>query len=186
MLKTDNWLFKLILIFNILCILVCDIASVKDIIDPASTPFMQVGGACSIVALLAALYYILMGYSKNASAYYKLYGALYALSALVSIFNVSHNNQATVYTTVLSALVFAFVLVMTLSRDLGKRNSFIICGLTFACAAIQVVLGFVDIPATNEEKPLIIIRLVAGVVMASMLGVMTFAKYVDKAQRHTK
>ena len=129
-----------------------------------------------------------MGYSKNASTYYKLYSVLYALSALVTVLSVVFTEGKTDLGVILSTAIFAFVLTIATGKDLGKRNSYLLCTFTLVCAVAQLVVSCVtNFPAgdSNAMKTLFVIRLASGIVMASMLFIMTYAKYVDKKARHS-
>lgn len=142
-----------------------------------------------IVALVSALFYIFLGYKKDAAHYFKLFLYLFALAQLVSIVNATFNPEHTTLSVALAALTYAPVLILASAKDLGRRVSLILCGIVIAVYLFIFVGAAFTYPGSlrgdTSFGTFVLIRDGALLLLSLIMGVITFAKYVDKAERHT-
>lgn len=188
MFKISSKLFRVIVVFILLGVVFGIGVNVRNIADPNAEKLVQLCGIVSIIALMAALYYIILGYGKNAAVYFKFYLWLFDFSALLSIIGAGIKMGNTL-DLIAASVIFALVLVMAIGKDLGKRNSTIICSVVFALAVLRfaAVAAFdSSLLADSQNGLTYIFRLITTVVMASVMWIMTYAKYADKDSRKTK
>ena len=189
-----NVLFLLMMIINLVGGLVCLFGNVLIITSDLVNLFMKVSSVLSVLALIAGMAYIFMGCKKSAVKFFRGFMALYALNAVANIANASQSEIGTASTPVLgllvNAVVFGLLIVMSVGEDLGKKKSFLVAGLIFAFGVASLIYTIVIAPGVaaggSELGSLYIIRSAANLCLASMMGVMTFAKYRDKTRRGTK
>ena len=178
MLRTDKPIYKVILILNLLFIAAGIVFSVIGITNADMNATRIISHVAAIACLAFAGFYILSGYAKNAAKYYKVYGALLAVIFIVSILSGSVNSGIPlgIMTMILSLVV---VLVLLLSENLGKTKSFALCGL-LVIFNVVLLIGGQDMSVTS------IITKLVKIDLACLYGIMTYAKYLDKAERGTK
>jgi len=140
----------------------------------------QVECLCFFAALIYAAYYILSGYSKNAAKYFKTYCGVFAVAMLAAL---AANGTESVgyFSTLFSAIAFALVLILMLSKDLGKELSMYACCGLIACLAVVMIFS-ASAGADTAALGLCLVQLILGLT----LTLMTVAKYIDKAARGTK
>ncbi len=190
MLKLDNALYKVILIFNLILAAASGVGGLYVIVNPGGSSAMTTAAdLCLLIAIFAALYYIFLGYRKNAARYFKFYTVFFAFSALFSSIGAGTHGDA-LQLIICPALVVVLVGVMTFVPNLGKKNSLLICTLTIIFCAVNLVIGVVDfrggITSGEDYAIATLIRVIAGLVLAVLLTLMTTAKYLDKAERGSK
>lgn len=178
MLRTDKPIYKVILILNLLFIAAGVVFSVIGIANADMNATRIISHITAIASLVFAAFYILSGYRKNAAKYYKVYGALLAIVFLISILSASVNSRGSIGTMVAS-LSLVLVLVLLLSENLGKAKSLILCGLLVIINVVLLAIG------QNATATTVIAKLVK-IDLVCLYGIMTYAKYLDKAERGTK
>ena len=180
MLRTDKPIYKVILVFNLLLIAAAVVLSIIGINGEGATLTRMLATVVRLFALLFAGFYLLSGYSKNAAKYYKTFGIIYALTIVVGIITCI-TNTVFVMDIICSVLLLIGILVLVSVKNLGKTKSFVICAFLVALQIACVVLVYL------EGDPIIVkIDMFMGVDLACLYGIMTYAKYLDKAERGTK
>ena len=187
MLKTDKTIYKVIIIFNLLCLVAGLLAGVYILISPAQNWVLKISGLISMAAMIAAGYYLVAGYSKAGAKYYKVYTAVFLISQAVAFVN-AVCSTGEVMLGLLEALTLAFILTLLLSKDLGKKTSYWLCGLAVFCTVLEMVLvlalpGIAEVLAEAKALAPVVCRLAISVLLSCLLGIMTAAKYLDKAER---
>ena len=181
MLRTDKTIYKVILILNLLFIVAGIVLCVIGIASPDASATRIIMRIAAIVCLIFAAFYILNGYTKNAAKYYKVYGALLAIKHLTGILSGSIES-GTPFGIMILSLSLVIVLVLLLSENLGKTKSFILCGLN-----VILGVGLLLYSVIKGNIPTILIMSnIVNIDLACLFGIMTFAKYLDKAERGTK
>lgn len=127
------------------------------------------------VATMFALFYVSMGYKKNAALAYKLFLWVFAVALLARIACTSSRVVAT-----LAAVGLVFIVVLATYQNLGNaKSTWIGLGLMatqLACLIINIVL---------KVGPLSIVVAVDFLILSVVTWVLIFAKYADKEARGT-
>lgn len=180
MLRTDKPIYKVILVLNLLFIVVGIVTCVPSFKDTQDV-FSLIGLAMTVLDLIFAGFYIINGYRKDAAKYYKIYGLLLAVKYTIIV--VHSIILGSLPFEIFNALTLVIVLVLTLSSNLGKNKSFILCGLLVILRVICFVIRIALIQATNINS---ILSHMANIDLVCLYGIMTYAKYLDKTERGTK
>ena len=180
MLKTKKPLYKVVVVFNLLCIVFCLVAAALSMFVENAGKAFTLDAVFIILAMMAAAYYMLGGYSKNAAKYYKVFAAFAALSGLVTLITTCLNGNGALF-VICDAIVFAIILYMTFSLNQGKKRSLSFCGI----AVVLRVVGLIAFLVVGNASGVVVMRYVSYIILACLLGIMTFAKYVDKDARGT-
>lgn len=155
-------------------------------------PIFVIGACEGVLGCLAALFYALKGYSKNAAKYYKLYMVFVFLNyqMAVSSSGIRVTGLGGGLLGAACCLLAAFALTLALSHDLGKTTSMILCWGMVAVSFGIIVVMFLEHPGVfrggNITSTAAIIRACSNCFLAHIALVMTYAKYKDKEVRGTK
>ena len=179
MLRTDKPIYKVILVLNLLLIVVGVAVSIKDI--NITNTIGTIYTVLDVLALLFALFYIIYGYRKNAAGYYKAFGYLYLLSRVSEVAKIYDKNRPALF-YILFGIVFVLLLVLVFGKDLGKKKSFILCGVI---VLVELIDFFCTFNATGRFNLGAEVKLV-DLDLACLYGILTYAKYLDKTERGTK
>ena len=180
MLRTDKPIYKVILVFNLLLIAAAVVLSIIGICGEVATAIRIISTVIRLLALLFAGFYILSGYSKDAAKYYKLFGIVYLLSTVLGLISCI-SNTPTVLSVICYVLTIIGILALAFAKDLGKTKSFIICAVL---VVLQIAL---TVSVYLQADPAIVkINMFISIDLACLFGIMTYAKYLDKAERGTK
>ena len=179
MLRTDKPIYKAILVFNLLLIAAAVVLSVIGLNGDGTTITRIISVILRLLTLIFAGYYILSGYIKDAAKYLKLFGILYMSSMAVQMISCLTNTAFTM-DIIINVLIILCIFALAFAKDLGKTKSFAIC-------AILVILHIVwTVVVYSEGDPTIVkINMFMGIDLACLYGIMTYAKYLDKAERGT-
>ena len=127
-----------------------------------------------ILALTAALFYCLLGYSKPASPFFKIFLYLFTFySFITAIYDVNYLLQ------VIDIIQFGLICGLSLSINLGKTRSYIYTALFIVCAIVSNIIF------TVESHTGLSASIISELVLMMILGIMVYAKYQDKAARGT-
>ena len=180
MLRTDKPIYKAILVFNLLLIVAAVVLSVIGMSGEGATITRILSAVIKMLGLLFAGFYIILGYRKDAAKYYKIFGLLYMLSIVAGIISCL-SNTFSITMIICEVLIIVDVFALIFVKDLGKTKSFVICAIL---VSLQIVLTAL---AYSESDPSIVkINTFIGIDFACLFGIMTYAKYLDKAERGTK
>ncbi len=178
MFRTDKPIYKVILILSIVLIVAALVASIYYI-SIVNEPLELVSLILKVITLIYAIYYMFFGYSKNAALYFKFFLALvtitFAFQVVIAVF-----YELSSVATLLWVLSFAIMFVLTTGLDLGKKKSFIYCAILLAVNIIYIIVMLFVNPAIELLSAVVIF------ILACLVSVMTYAKYLDKTERGTK
>ena len=188
--EKKKWYYLPVMLINLFAILLSSILNVKVFTLAKSITVLKISAGLILISLLACLYYILRGASKNANVSYKLYLLLIALSFTFSSFCATKIDiGSTLVGTLLNLLCALLVAVLALKKDFGKSNSLIVCGVIFTIKMILFILSITgNYGAEFRDTYLISVfnyNALAGLTLASVIGIGTYAKYADKQERHS-
>ena len=89
----------------------------------------------------------------------------------------------------MNEIVLILLLVLLFVKNLGKKTSFIICGVIFAIKAVIFILCVTTFPGALFNGDVLgsayNFKSLAGLTLAAVTGICTYAKYVDKDERNT-
>jgi len=169
-------------VVSVLALICIAAALVFSFVSVVSTQFGAVQQAAVLLRIAALIYaalYILTGHSKTNAASYKIFGYVFALAQIAGLAAASSRGAA--YTSLLlSALILALILILTVSKDLGKSNSLTLCGVLFLLTVLHSVMmiGSFGVSALGGQ--------LVKLLLALLYDLMTVAKYQDKAARGSK
>lgn len=182
MLKAKNGLYKFILILNLLLIVAGIAGSVFTMINKDAGAWLQFTGLAAILGFVSAVYYVFMGYSKDAAKYYKEFVALFVIFELVRTVAIGAQYQAGLLAA-FAAVAYGCGVALLFGKDLGKNCSFWLAGVAIICS-----IGSIVAAASMNAEMKFFELMMSGCQFALtfMLGTMTYAKYLDKEARGTK
>ena len=178
MLRTDKPIYKVILILNLLFIVAGIVFSIIGFTNANMNTTRIISNIADIACLVFAAFYIFGGYTKSAAKYYKMFGVFLAVRFFISVLSGSVNSKPTL-SIMVATFSLVLILVLLLSENLGKTKSFVLCGLLVIIQLVLLIVG------KDKSVGFIISNLVRQD-LACLYGIMTYAKYLDKAERGTK
>lgn len=179
--ETKKSLYMAIMIFNLLFMAVAIVANIYAMIFvEIDAAFMRFSCVAGILALISAYVYVIKGAGKDSANYFKIFVYMFALSEFVYMIGSSNVSR---FVCAYNAIAFSLILVIGLSKDLGKTKSYIFCGVIFVLRLISCINKIPDFFLCGDAVGL---RTVGELAMASVLGVCMYAKYDDKKERYSK
>lgn len=190
MLKTDNPIYQSVLLIDLLLALSGIITSIQVLISAVTPLSMRIGTALAVVGLVVSFYYVIRGFSKKQAWAYKTFAVAFILETAMQVYLVANGGTGSLvfmipviaYTLALCMLVFVII-----GKDLGKKGS---VGLSIGVCLMSLISIVYVIITNNGTDDLLskfyVILSLTQFDMSLMLGVLTYAKYVDKEARGTK
>ena len=130
----------------------------------------------TLIPMLGALLYCATGYKKSSAGYFNLFIYLYtAVVFATSLFI----RTGPIFLSVFSIISFGILCVLAIAKDVGKKKSFVLCGLNMFLAIIRIIAYFI----TTGQFPG---GMFGNLLLAGILGLMVYAKYADKTARGTE
>ena len=189
MLKKQSPVYRVVAIFFLICLVCGIIFSVQTAVSPSSNIYMQISSLCALPAMLFSAYYMLVGYSKNAAGYFKAFLVLYAIY-LLAVLVATVGSYSGLVALLLTAAVLALVMLLLLGKNLGKTVSLVLCVVALILCIGMMVITISQHPApfsgSDPAGKLLLNWSFTETLLACLMGVITFAKYVDKAARGAK
>ena len=176
MLKTDRPVYKVVLILSLIlivggiCICAINVFNQEDLAA-------QIASALSMVSLALAAYYIADGYTKDAAKYYKVFAGFFSVASLAVFVSAALRADSPV-ASLTSGVTFVLIATLFLGKNMGKFTSLLLC----AFAALIRVAGLALTLAFSLD-PMVIVRTAIPLLLTLLLWLMTYAKYLDKADR---
>lgn len=176
-----------LIILNFIGILFGITANVIAALSDSADAMTTVSSVVSIVAMGFALVYLFMGYKKNAAVFYKVYTYVFAMSQIIAVIGLAKDSENFVGVSVY-VILLGLILILAVVPDLGRKVTFIICGIIFALGFVLLITTlFVYSPESVSSTVDGFFRVFAGdvsvIVMSSVMWVMAGAKFNDKALR---
>ena len=188
--SADKWYHKAVRGINVLCLGVC---IVLDLVLMTHTQevssWLRASAALSVAAMLCAIVYMLKGFRKSGAAFHKFFLFGYALSELYAVVSaiMLPEKSASVTAAVIDSAVLVLLLVLAIGKDLGRRVSFTLAGIIFALNLLLFIGVLAAVPGVlrggGMEGDIYAVRVGSQLALASVTGLVTFAKYADKAAR---
>jgi len=176
----------LLLVAGFLLMMVAVVKTGEDQTVYGTSFLTPINNGLLVIALLAAMIYLGLGYSKNAAAFYKCFMFCFMVSEGLLIVAASMISAIPGWISLLLVIGLTFCVMLTTCKDLGKRNTVIaVTGLTL-CKAILLIYNLPGLEAMGAARIGILANLVARLLLAVTAGVMVLAKYRDKAARGSK
>ena len=178
----------LIMVINLIAIALCVFGSIYSVIRvDAGDVYSRIAAILNIVALLSSAVYVLYGCKKNAAQFFRGFMICYSLSLLSTIVGATMQGPDIPATVIVYLVVFALIVVLAAGTDLGKKVSYVICGIIFAVNLGYFIWLFFTSPGIFRGGDMLATANLIGagsqLALSSLLGVMTVAKYIDKANR---
>ena len=139
----------------------------------------------SAFATVAALTYVFTEYRKKSAPFYRAFLLLFAAAETSMVVWHALAPKPQMIPLVLFAIAATLLVTLTFAKDIGKSCSFVFCFAIFAANVAELLFGILE-PIEGGDVLLSIILAVSGIVLSLLLAIMIFAKYVDKAIRHSK
>ena len=177
MFKIDNKIYKVIFAISVVCILLALYFNFVLLRNGKQDIGTVIHGILNSISLLYAMFYIVDGYKKDSSRYYKSFGILLAITQSYTLAIVSFINAKTSNLIVIG-LELITILFLVLSENLGKNNSLILCLVLIALNGVSVLMC----SGTNASYSNIFCKFV----LSLLYGMLTYAKYLDKESRGAK
>lgn len=181
--------FTFVLILSFVLIAAGIAACIQNIFGSEATLWMRIGGIAAALALLSAGYYLLVGYSKNASRYYKVFVALFSISQLETVIGTGIGSGVP-WAVICAAVALGLILAMFIGENLGKTLSITLCILNIAFCVAGIVFSASLHPGValggNAYGTQMALRNIEQILLSVLLLVITAAKYIDKEKRGTK
>lgn len=191
--SADKWYYNVVRGINLLCLAACIVLNFILMTHTQEVSSWLRAAAClSIVAMLCAVMYMLKDFRKSGAAFHKFFLYGYALSEIYAVVSavMLPEKSASLTAVVIDGAVLVLLLVLAIGKDLGKRVSFTLAGIIFALNLLLFIGVLAAMPGVlrggGMEGNIYAVRVGSQLVLASVTGVITFAKYADKAARHAK
>lgn len=182
--STKKPLYLVFLIIDVVFAIPCAVFAIMSMLDDASPVFLKLGAIISFLGIIFALVYVILGYSKEMGVAFKAYLVCFLGSLFVSILLVASTDENVVVQEGLYSLMFAFVMVMTLGKNIGRRISIIYCLIIFVLSILLLLNGMIAIKDSGLNM-LITWKNSTYIMQAILLFTITIAKYEDKRMRNT-
>ena len=144
-----------------------------------------VTASLSAFATIAALTYVFTEYRKKSVGFYRAFLLLFAAAEISTVVGHALTAEPKLVSVVLFSIAATLLAALTFGKDIGKVCSFMFCFVIFAANVAELLFGIFQ-PEEGTDLILGIILAISGIVLSLLLAIMIFAKYADKAARHTK
>lgn len=179
MIRTDKPIYKVILILNIIFIAIGIITSIIGFKSATSNEVII--KVINLLAWVFALIYILHGYRKNAAVYYKVFGWGYLITHLAFLASLVTAKDSPVIFYFTCGISIIILLTLLLKLNLGKKISLILCAILVLMKVIILICMWIS----TKDFSALSTRLI-DLDFACLLGILTYAKYLDKDERGTR
>ena len=167
----------------------CFITLISGTEDESSFGNGSLMGICCFVnafATIVLFFYMFLGYTKNAATYYKTFMALLVLEGILIAAHLMSTVVSPIWYAFLYLLSLASTVVLTFSKDLGKKNTYTAIAVFLLCRAGLLIADCFGIVTSGEIVLTVVSMDVAFVLLALSAGFMAAGKYIDKASRGSK
>ena len=181
MVKSTNKYKIVASIINLMLILFGIVSNVQILQHDNPSISTTVSTIFSVIALLAGASYICYGYEKVGAKSYKAFMILYAFAQLSCIVGAALMEPSNAIYIVSSAIVYGPILLLALSKDMGKKVSYNLAGIIVGLQLLVFVGSLISKDAVFHGS-----RTLSNLILAVTACVMVWAKYDNKASRGTK
>lgn len=150
-------------VINILC-------GLRLLFASADT-FTKISAIVNVISSVLAMFYVIEGCRKSSSDFFKGLVMLVCFGQLINIINLIYMKEIDL-DVIMNIFALGLTSALVLIKDIGFRKSIQICLLVLICKAVSLFLN------TSFMN---VINTISIVILCGC----TFAKYIDKAERHT-
>ena len=170
----------------------CIAANIAVLCSTYSVRMPKILACVAILACLSALYYTLRGFKKYAAKSYIAF--MFFCSAFCMFCTIAMairfggvDDSLTAWLVSGNVVLFACFQMLTVTKNLGKRHTFSVCGFIIGIVLIQLVAAIIGTAGTDTlgqaELLAIWVRIITKCVLSATAILMGTAKYIDKAER---
>lgn len=134
--------------------------------------FNRISAIVNIISSIFAMFYVLEGCRKSSSDFFKGLVILICLGQLLNVVYLIYLKEIDL-DVIMNIFALGLTLVLILVKNVGFNKSIQICLLVLICKAVSLFLNTSFINIINT-------------ISVAVLCGCTFAKYIDKANRHSK
>lgn len=139
-----------------------------------------------LIAMIPSFFYACNGYRKDFAVYYKAFMGLYSLSALITLASgliiCVTGNYPSYLSSVSNFIVLIGCVILTFVKNFGKQKSII----TAFCILAAQLVSFIRMLVLYINNLNIFLNASMNLVVAIVICLFVYAKYLDKAERGTK
>ena len=140
----------------------------------------------NIIALIFGAIYMLMGYTKKAAPFYKLFALALMVTSVFQIALIMSNVIYPLFNSFLYLISLVGTTVLVIAKDLGKVKTYITVFVLLICRLILVLLVVVGLSNLGSASIGVLSAVVSDLLLAGTAAIMATGKYLDKAERGTK
>lgn len=193
MAKDNNKRLTVLSIINAVLLIIAMGGCVK-LITADLGAFYIIVGITEFIALIFSVLYYLRGFKKDAALYYKNFMVFFAFTFFVFSLAYLRAGDSAGFTVaeslrvlyLLPMLIYGDSLLLAVSKDLGKKSSYVLGILNIVLTTVPLVLCFIPGAFTFADDQIMTANAILYVVIfitAVTAFIMTAAKYTDKAIR---
>ena len=139
----------------------------------------------NIIAFVAGFVYLLKGYSKQASAYYKVFMWLVLVSQIVETSSIITANT-TLFDAFKNTINIVLFTLLAGAKDYGKKNTYALAIAVIVFNVYAVIDVAIVAASFGTMAKMVVIDRLGQLVLAIVAGLMVCGKYADKTARGTK
>ena len=179
---------KTISVITILLVVIAVVICVALLLFGTKKVWNIIAWVFALIAMIPSFIYACNGYRKDVAVYYKAFMGLYSLNALISLISsiATTISVGGIYSSYLSAvshfIVLVGCLILIFAKDFGKQKSMI----TAFCILAAQLFSFVRMLVKFCDVLNIVLGASMNLIVAIVICLFVYAKYLDKAARGTK
>ncbi len=179
-----NGFFLGAMMFNLLVIAFSISGACYAMIVPEVHWLQKCAAVFAIVSMVAAFFYVFRGASKDSAKYFRLFLISFAAYEWMMLVSSAMFGMLPV---ALTSIAYVFIVILIVTKDLGKLKSLLCCGAVFAtklAVSIATIIKFPGYFRGGDALGTAYIIVTAGEVALSVIMTLcVYAKYVDKTER---
>ncbi len=188
MLKTQKPAMKVLFVFYLILLAAALVLPFFMFTRNIPASLFEVVAVCTVTGFLAVLsgfFYVLVGYKKNDSLFFKLFMFLVCLESAFTIVKdimiAQEIGSTSPVSVILGTIICVNLVILAFATDLGKQTSI---GLAAAVLGVTII---------NHVRLLVlyfsfssVISTVVHLALALLVLLLVLGKYLDKTERGTK
>lgn len=140
----------------------------------------------SILAIATSFVYLVFGYKKNASMYYKITMGILTFAQALSVMYIMNTVVVPLHTCFLQVTSLILICILASAKDFGEKNSTILVLILIALRVVSVIVVFSNLRNMTTEAINLLTRSISDLLYAGTIGLMVIGKYEDKQIRGSK
>lgn len=147
----------------------------------------RIGEIITLCAVLNAFMYLIDGCKKDAARYFRDFMISLTIAELFSMILIAKGDVVDTFEIVPAMVSFGMLCVLSVTENLGKKNSNLLALFVLVCKAISAVAVYVNNPGTarggTQMGTICLVRSLTSFALVLIMCCMIYAKYEDKASR---